>query len=80
MTIEKKLAFAQNICVIVAVSAIFVVMFLIGDTDVGAEAPSPWITAMVSATAALAAAIYALIQFIGIPSIENASNDQAKRN
>jgi NADH:ubiquinone oxidoreductase subunit 6 (subunit J) len=69
---KKKLLIVQNISIAVAVLSIFTVMFLVGDTDVGAEAPAPWITFAISSLATLACLTYAFIQFIGLPSlIEN---------
>ena len=69
---KKKLLLIQNISIAVAVLSIFVVLFLVGDTDVGAEPPPPWVTFAISSLAAVACLTYAFIQFIGIPSlIEN---------
>ena len=66
---KKKLLIIQNIAICVAVLSIFTVMFLVGDTDVGAEPPPPWVTFVVAVVAALACLTYAFIQFIGLPSL-----------
>jgi len=75
---KKKLLIIQNISIFVAVLSIFAVMFLVGDTDVGAEPPPPWVTFAISALATLACLTYAFIQFVGIPSL--AENQPTEKN
>lgn len=60
----------QYVAIAVAVVALFVVLFTIGDTDVGPEAPPPPVTLICAFISALGAAVAGIIQWIGLPPAE----------
>ncbi len=67
---RKTLIVIQYAAIAVAVAALFVVLFTIGDTDVGPEAPAPPVTLICAFISALGATVAGAVQWIGLPPAE----------
>ena len=67
---RRALIITQYSAIAVAVAALFVILFTIGDTDVGPEAPPPPITLICAFISALGATVAGAVQWIGLPPDE----------
>lgn len=64
---RKTLALIQYTALTVAVVSLLIVLFAIGDTDIGPEAAPPPITLIFAVLAGVGALVGGVIQWIGIP-------------
>lgn len=67
MSLRKTLSLIQYGSLTVAVVSLLIVLFTVGDTDFGAEAPPPPVTLTFAALAGAGALVGAMIQWIGLP-------------
>lgn len=63
---RKTLIIIESVSFLIAVVALFFVLFLVGDTDVIAE-PPPWTTAAITAAGCLGALVGGVLHWVGLP-------------
>jgi len=64
---RKTLVRIQQVSLGTATVCLFVVLFTIGDTDFGPEAPPPRMTFFLAILGGLAAAVAGMIHIVGLP-------------
>ncbi len=67
MSLRRTLTVIQYVSLAVAAVSLFIVLFTVGDTDFGAEAPPPPVTLTFAVLAGVGAIVGALIQWVGLP-------------
>lgn len=77
MGIRTILKAVQYTCLTAAALSLFVVLFVIGDTDL-LEEPSPWVPVAFTIVAALGAIVGGIIQWVGLPAPEKEADPKKK--
>lgn len=67
MSLRRTLTLVQYVSLTVAAVSLLIVLFTVGDTDFGAEAPPPPVTLIFAMLAGAGAIVGALIQWVGLP-------------
>ncbi len=75
---RKTLSLIQYTALTVAVVSLLIVLFTVGDTDVGPEAAPPPVTLIFAVLAGVGALVGGLIQWVGIPIPEKDDEGKAK--
>ncbi len=78
MSLRKTLSLIQYISLTVAVVSLLIVLFTVGDTDFGAEAPPPPVTLAFAVLCGVGAMVGALIQWIGLPLPDKEEESKGK--
>ena len=76
---RKTLVRIQQISLGTATISLFVVLFLVGDTDFGPEAPPPPITFILTGLGGSAALIAGLIHIVGLPPEQKEKKSGSRR-
>lgn len=75
---RRTLSLIQYTALTVAVVSLLIVLFTVGDTDVGPEAAPPPITLIFGVLVAMGALVGGMIQWIGIPLPEKDDEGKGK--
>lgn len=75
---RRTLSLIQYTALTVAVVSLLIVLFTVGDTDVGSEAAPPPITLIFGVLVGVGALVGGLIQWIGIPLPEEDDEGKGK--
>ena len=67
MPLRRTLTLIQYVSLAVAAISLMIVLFTVGDTDFGAEAPPPPVTLTFAVLAGVGAIVGAVIQWVGLP-------------
>ena len=76
---RKTLVRIQQVCIGTAVVSLFILLFLVGDTDFGPEAPPPTITFALTGLGGLCAATAGLIHIVGLPPEQKEKKSGSRR-
>ena len=77
---RRTLSIIQYTALTVAVVSLLIVLFTVGDTDFGAEAPPPPVTLIFGVLVGVGALIGGFIQWIGIPLPEKDDEGDEKKS
>lgn len=75
---RRVFTYLQYVTLSLAVCGLFMVLFVLGDTDAGALATSPGKTLGVAAFAGVCALVGGMIYWVGLPALDEVERRQAK--
>lgn len=75
---RRTLTLIQYTALTVAVVSLLIVLFTVGDTDFGPEAPPPPVTLIFAVLAGVGALVGGLIQWVGLPLPEKEEESKGK--